>query len=362
MSKDSVKTQIDIDITNKTTSKSISPLNVGGNMKSVVDLIPDPIVKTNGSVDAINGSKATLQYDINTVNKSGGSEVKLPTTTEVGKEVLFLASNYAGTVSVYVNDVEDIKLSGGVNGISGNQQSLQINANEAYRFIYRTDNYWYFEKIIDIPNNYYQLVSERTTDGTLSTNSNFKYPTEQAVKTYVDGKISAPQDLKSVVDVSGYAWKDSEFNYISLLNGSAYNRTISWDLNDAAGKNSSLTFDSGNLLIDSKTTTFGMQLRSTEGIFSVTQHTDDIFIKSTLNLAIPTVSSVISVTAPTVAGNYRIPVEPQNTYTVATLPTAVLGSTAVVTDATAPTYLGTLVGGGSVICPVWYNGTSWKSR
>ena len=41
MSKDSVKTQIDIDITNKTTSKSISPLTVGNNMKAVVDLIPN---------------------------------------------------------------------------------------------------------------------------------------------------------------------------------------------------------------------------------------------------------------------------------------------------------------------------------
>ena len=41
MSKDSVKTQIDTDIINKTTSKSISPLNVGSNMKAVVDLIPE---------------------------------------------------------------------------------------------------------------------------------------------------------------------------------------------------------------------------------------------------------------------------------------------------------------------------------
>ena len=41
MSKETVKAQIDTDITNKTTSKSISPLNVGGNMKAVVDLIPD---------------------------------------------------------------------------------------------------------------------------------------------------------------------------------------------------------------------------------------------------------------------------------------------------------------------------------
>jgi hypothetical protein len=197
MSKEQIKTQIDTDITNKTSVKSISPSNVGGNMKNVVDLIPD--VKTNGTVLAVSGSKATLQYDINNVNKSGGSEVKLPTTIEVGKEVLFLASNYAGAVSVYVNDAGDIKLSGGANGISGNQQSLQINANEAYRFIYRTDNYWYFEKIIDIPINLYQLQSERTTDGTLVTNSNFKYPTEQAVKTYVDAKDSRPYKIYTAI-------------------------------------------------------------------------------------------------------------------------------------------------------------------
>jgi hypothetical protein len=197
MSKEQIKTQIDTDITNKTSVKSISPSNVGGNMKNVVDLIPD--VKTNGTVLAVSGSKATLQYDINNVNKSGGSEVKLPTTIEVGKEVLFLASNYAGAVSVYVNDAGDIKLSGGANGISGNQQSLQINANEAYRFIYRTDNYWYFEKIIDIPTNLYQLQSERTTDGTLVTNSNFKYPTEQAVKTYVDAKDSRPYKIYTAI-------------------------------------------------------------------------------------------------------------------------------------------------------------------
>jgi len=43
MSKDSVKTQIDTDITNKTTAKSISPLNVGENMKAVIDLIPDSL-------------------------------------------------------------------------------------------------------------------------------------------------------------------------------------------------------------------------------------------------------------------------------------------------------------------------------
>lgn len=51
-----------------------------------------------------------------------------------------------------------------------------------------------------------------------------------------------------------------------------------------------------------------------------------------------------------------------NGYTVATLPAGVIGMTAYVTDATAPTYLGTLTGGGAVKCPVFYNGTAWVSH
>ena len=48
------------------------------------------------------------------------------------------------------------------------------------------------------------------------------------------------------------------------------------------------------------------------------------------------------------------------TYTVATLPTAgTAGRTAYVTDATTPTFLGALTGGGSVKCPVFDNGSAW---
>ena len=54
-------------------------------------------------------------------------------------------------------------------------------------------------------------------------------------------------------------------------------------------------------------------------------------------------------------------------YTVATLPTPTGPSAsasyfAIATDATAPTYLGTLTGGGSVVVPVFYNGTSWVAH
>lgn len=47
-------------------------------------------------------------------------------------------------------------------------------------------------------------------------------------------------------------------------------------------------------------------------------------------------------------------------YTVATLPAAgTQGRRAWVTDATAPTFLGALIGGGAVVCPVFDNGTAW---
>lgn len=48
-------------------------------------------------------------------------------------------------------------------------------------------------------------------------------------------------------------------------------------------------------------------------------------------------------------------------YTVATLPAGTTGDRAYVTDATAPTYLGALTGGGAVVCPVFKNASAWVS-
>jgi hypothetical protein len=46
-------------------------------------------------------------------------------------------------------------------------------------------------------------------------------------------------------------------------------------------------------------------------------------------------------------------------YTVATLPTGVVGDMAYVSDALAPTYNTTVVGGGAVKIPVFFDGTNW---
>ena len=46
-------------------------------------------------------------------------------------------------------------------------------------------------------------------------------------------------------------------------------------------------------------------------------------------------------------------------YTVAALPTGVVGARAYVTNALAPVALATVVGGGSAVVPVFFNGTDW---
>ncbi|WP_281225941.1 beta strand repeat-containing protein [Flavobacterium aquiphilum] len=70
-----------------------------------------------------------------------------------------------------------------------------------------------------------------------------------------------------------------------------------------------------------------------------------------------TLDKLGNVTATSVTGIVKL-----KQYTVATLPVGTQGDTAYVTDATSPTYLGTLTGGGSVKCPVFYNGTAWVSH
>jgi hypothetical protein len=65
-------------------------------------------------------------------------------------------------------------------------------------------------------------------------------------------------------------------------------------------------------------------------------------------------------TALTIANNRTVTIGVA--FTVATLPAAgTQGRRAWVTDATLPTFLGTLTGGGAVVCPVFDNGTAWVS-
>ena len=78
------------------------------------------------------------------------------------------------------------------------------------------------------------------------------------------------------------------------------------------------------------------------------------------DVTITQTGNVLAFAGATTAYTFDAPVRLKN-YTVATLPAGTQGDRAYVTDATAPTYLGALVGGGAVVCPVFYNGTAWVS-
>lgn len=82
--------------------------------------------------------------------------------------------------------------------------------------------------------------------------------------------------------------------------------------------------------------------------------------QTALDLKAPIASPTFTgtVTAPTIVSTTIIRLKG---YTVATLPAGVQGDRAFVTDATNPTYLGALTGGGTVTCPVFFNGTAWVS-
>jgi hypothetical protein len=77
----------------------------------------------------------------------------------------------------------------------------------------------------------------------------------------------------------------------------------------------------------------------------------DITLSSTGVMTITPVGA-----APTVA--FAAPARLKG-YTVATLPAGTQGDTCFVTDALAPTFLATVVGGGAIVTPVFYNGSSW---
>jgi hypothetical protein len=100
--------------------------------------------------------------------------------------------------------------------------------------------------------------------------------------------------------------------------------------------------------------------------FKINHKSNDVVIsKETLNLT-TNVSNTIGINIPTVNTTTNFPqknsrqlrckTRPLNSYTVATLPAAVLNDEATVTDATSDA---ALTGGGTLTIPVWYNGTAW---
>lgn len=172
------------------------------------------------------------------------------------------------------------------------------------------------------------------------------------------------QDLQSVIDSGSFAEVDSGQSYVDILGGSPQNRIFNIGLYSTVGNNNSTEFYvdpySINFYNSGTTKEGGMNVNS--GEFYLYAKNKTLNLNTTLRFNVPIVDTTIYLPAKIIGGNHIVNTTPDTIYTVATLPTGVLNDMAIVSDATAPTYLGTLVGGGAVVCPVWHNGTNWVSR
>jgi hypothetical protein len=85
MTNTQLKTQVDADITNKTSAKSISPLNVGKNIKDLVDYVDQEIESNSGDTQIIKNIKVTLTpfevsnlftNPVKVINRVSGKSIK----------------------------------------------------------------------------------------------------------------------------------------------------------------------------------------------------------------------------------------------------------------------------------------------
>ena len=131
-----LKAQIDSQITNETLSNSISPTDVGGNLKSVVDYIDQEVANASSG-----GTKTTIQIEqssstpvpltgyFNILSYSGGYSY-LPSSNFIGKEVI-VATNFITNIQA------DLIASSLLIDVWGAPvSSLVMQANETRRFTF----------------------------------------------------------------------------------------------------------------------------------------------------------------------------------------------------------------------------------
>lgn len=96
------------------------------------------------------------------------------------------------------------------------------------------------------------------------------------------------------------------------------------------------------------------------GANSTASKTTNGLVINVANTGTTPINNAISITAGNItmsSGLLKL-----SAYTVATLPTGITGAMAYVTDALAPTYGATLVGGGAAVTIAFYDGTNWTAH
>jgi len=175
---------------------------------------------------------------------------------------------------------------------------------------------------------------------------------------WVEANLTYPQDLQGVLD-QGTSAQYGDY-YAEILTNVLSSKYTSFGYSDEIRSNS-LYLGSNNILISSELNSNNSVINLVEGELTISKRIGIIGVTN-IKIKDPTLNTNLMFPAKNTVGDYTINTTPDTIYTVATLPAGILNDMAIVSDATAPTYLGTLVGGGAVVCPVWNNGTNWVSR
>jgi hypothetical protein len=153
MTRAELNTSIDTVFDDNRAVDSLTPSMEGTELKKVADYVDQEIAavsiggKTNGVVIAsLSAPYPVLTFNLNTVNSNYINDtVVLPTTTEIGKEILVFAGNNPSAFRVQANQANTAGISAG--GISSTSSSLNIGANISVRFIHLNNGYWKAEII-----------------------------------------------------------------------------------------------------------------------------------------------------------------------------------------------------------------------
>lgn len=180
-----------------------------------------------------------------------------------------------------------------------------------------------------------------------------------AISTAISASSADIQDIVDATTKTGLV--DSGNSQISVFEGSADNRTFSVTVSPGGTEITTLTLQNSNCsLINENSSSVGGFI-SNLGIPKITRTKPGTGTTDT-TIDEPVASTTWSTPAVS-AGSYKYASQPKE-YLVSALPTPTGSDTrfAIVTDALAPSYMVAIVGGGSVVCPVFWNGSGWVAN
>jgi len=149
MTSTQIKENIDSNVTNKTVPKSISNIELGNDIKSVVDYIDQELLKNSGSV-SLTTTPSVLPYTINSCSFTNGIAY-LPTTTKIGNQIYVIA--VSNNIEIRANSANTNKMFNVFNTFISN---VILTQYQMYRFTYigfgsgigsTIDGYWKAELI-----------------------------------------------------------------------------------------------------------------------------------------------------------------------------------------------------------------------